>query len=307
MDLQNVVIFVLVVILALPIATFAQDDAAPETGLDPELVALFAYDQSAPVEIEEVGSEVRDGVTVKDITFTSPVDGEVIPAYLVLPEGDGPHPGILWVHWYEPSSPNSNRTQFLEEAVTLAQEGVVSLLPATNWSEPSWYGEGRSPATDYEDSIRQVVNLRRALDVLMAQDVDPDRVGYVGHDFGAMYGAGVAGVDKRPDVYVLIAGTKAWSDWFLFGQDAMPADERAAFIEHMATIDPTVFIADAAPAYLYFQFGNDDPYVPPEVASEFFQAASAPKAIARYDVGHDMEGEGIRDVRLSILRWKLGL
>ena len=47
-------------------------------------------------------------------------------------------------------------------------------------------------------------DLRRALDVLLAQPgVDPKRIAYVGHDFGAMYGAVLAGVDRRVSVWAL--------------------------------------------------------------------------------------------------------
>jgi hypothetical protein len=52
-----------------------------------------------------------------------------------------------------------------------------------------------------------VKNLRRAIDVLVSLDeVDPDRIVYVGHDFGAMYGAVVVSVDRRPKGLIFIAG-----------------------------------------------------------------------------------------------------
>jgi dienelactone hydrolase len=304
-------LFVVIALLAVSgtSALLAQDAEATEAA-DPfeELAAMFDYDQSAPLNVQEVGMEDRDGVTVKDITFDSPVDGEPVAAYLVQPEGHGPFAGVLWVHWYEPSSPTSNRTQYLDEAVTLAKEGVASILPETMWSEPSWFNEGRTLDTDYQASIDQVINLRRALDVLVAQPgVDPARLGYVGHDFGAMYGSIVAGVDHRPIVYVLVAGTKSFSDWYLLGQNDLPEAERTAYIEKMSVLDPTVYIAHSDPAYVYFQFGNEDVYVSHDDASAFFQAANGPKGIARYDAEHDMSAEGIRDVRLSILRWQLGL
>ena len=42
---------------------------------------------------------------------------------------------------------------------------------------------------DPQNSIQQVVDIRRAMDFLLSQPyVDPDRFGYVGHDFGGMYG-----------------------------------------------------------------------------------------------------------------------
>ena len=56
----------------------------------------------------------------------------------------------------------------------------------------------RKREEDYARSIQQVKDLRRALDVLLAQpNVDPARVAFVGHDFGAMYGVLEAANDKR--------------------------------------------------------------------------------------------------------------
>lgn len=268
---------------------------------------MFSYDTTAPLNIQEVGREMRDGITVKDITYTSPATGRPISAYLVMPEGGGQHPGILWVHWLEGGSPTSNRTQFLNEAVALAKEGVVSLLPQANWSTPGWFNGGRTLQSDYGDSVQQVVDLRRAFDVLLASGADADRLAYVGHDFGAMYGAIVAAVDRRAKLYVLIAGTKSFSDWFLFGHEALPADERQAYIEQMSVFDPTRHIAHTAPAFVYFQFGTDDVYVPQDAAAAFYEAASEPKAMNSYAIGHDMELDSIHADRLAILREHLGL
>lgn len=306
--MKRLSLLIVIALLALSASALLAQDATEAADPFEETVAMFDYDQNAPLNVQEVGTEDRDGVTVKDITFDSPVDGEPVAAYIVQPEGDGPFAGVLWVHWYEPSSPTSNRTQYLDEAMALAKEGVVSVLPETMWSEPSWFNEGRTLDTDYQASIDQVKNLRRALDVLVAQPgVDPARLGYVGHDFGAMYGALVAGVDHRPIVYVLVAGTKSFSDWYLLGQNDLPEADRAAYIEKMSVLDPTAYVAHADPAYIYFQFGNNDVYVSHEDASAFFQAANGPKGIARYDAEHDMSAEGIRNVRDSILRWQLGL
>src|SRR4051794_10949579 len=96
-------------------------------------LALSAHDLQVVSTVEREG-----GVTVRDITFAS-LTGSRTPAYLVTPAGKGPHPGILYVHWYEPPDPTSNRTEYLEEAVTLARSGVVSLLPATMWSDFKWF------------------------------------------------------------------------------------------------------------------------------------------------------------------------
>src|SRR5437899_1506856 len=96
-------------------------------------LALSAHDVQVVSTVEREG-----GVTVRDITFASPT-GSRTPAYLVTPADKGPYAAVLYGHWYEPPDPTSNRTEYLEEAVTLARRGVVSLLPATMWSDFAWF------------------------------------------------------------------------------------------------------------------------------------------------------------------------
>ncbi|MBC7812934.1 MAG: hypothetical protein H7175_17390 [Burkholderiales bacterium] len=274
---------------------------------------MFDYDQNAPLEIEEVGTEMRGDVTVKDITYTSPVDGRPLSAYLVLPDAakasaDGTFPAVLYIHWYEQESPTANRTQFLDEALMLAEEnGVVSLLPETMWSVSNWYNEGRTIDSDYQDAINQVIEFRRALDVLLAQPgVDPERVAFVGHDFGAMYGSLMGAVDQRPTAYVMIAGASNFNQWMLFGVDETQpgVDEYKAHMEELA---PTRFIGQVAPAPVLFQFGTEDFFTPQEDYEAFFAAATEPKQIMTYATEHAMLLDEIQADRLAFLREQLGL
>src|SRR5262245_49398845 len=134
----------------------------------------FAYNQNAPLNVKEVVVEKRGDVTVRDIRFVPQSGGREVKAYVVVPAGNGPFAAVLWVHWL--GEEKSNRTQFLEEAVELAPKGVVSVLVDAMWSEPRWFGT-RIPEQDYENSIRQVIELRRALDLLVSQpQIDKARV-----------------------------------------------------------------------------------------------------------------------------------
>ncbi|MBZ0280159.1 MAG: hypothetical protein K8L97_05430 [Anaerolineae bacterium] len=296
----------LIVLLATSLPLMAQE-ATPEP-LPEELTAMFDYDQSAPLVITEASTETQmEDVTVKDIAYPSPVTGDPITAYLVVPPGEGPFPGVLYVHWYEPSSPTSNRTQFLEEAVSLAKtDGVMSLLVSTMWSEPTWYQQGRSLESDYDDAIRQVIELRRGLDVLLAQpNIDAERVMYVGHDFGGMYGSLLAGVDHRAKAYVIIAAASNFNQWMLFGV----AEDTAGLAEykaHMDEIAPTRFIAQAG-APVLFQMGTEDFYTPQDDVDAFFAAAVEPKTLKVYKTEHAMALDEIREDRLSFVREQLGL
>src|SRR5204863_5742114 len=79
------------------------------------------------------------------------------------------------------------------------------------WSESPVDGE-----KDRQQIADQTIELRRALDLLLAQPgVDRHRIGFVGHDYGAMFGAIVAGLEHRARTYVFIAGLGTFGDWSL--------------------------------------------------------------------------------------------
>jgi dienelactone hydrolase len=274
---MKAIVFVFLLGLSLP--TYAQSE-------DTTGAALFRYQQS-PITINEVKSEQRGDVTVRDITF-SPGPGRETKAYLVVPKGNGPFAGILWVHWL--GEEKSNRTQFLDEAVELAPKGTVSLLVDAMWSAPEWFGK-RIPEKDYENSIRQVIELRRALDLLVSQsNVDKTRIGFVGHDYGAMYGMLMAGVDQRVNTFVFIAATQSLNDWAFLGPQPK---SKAAYLKQNADLELTDYLRQVTNASKFFQFGKSDFYVSQADAAILFKAATEPKQRKLYDAPHQMQSTEI--------------
>jgi dienelactone hydrolase len=272
-------------LLAFSLTTHAQSatDAAART-------ALFRYNDNSPVTVKEVSSEQRGNVTVRDVTF-SPGPGQEIKAYLVVPGGNGPFAGILWVHWL--GEEKSNRTQFLDEAVELAPKGAVSLLVDAMWSAPRWFGN-RIPEKDYENSIRQVIELRRAIDLLLSQsNVAKTRIGFVGHDYGAMYGMLMAGVDQRINTFVFIAATQSLNDWAFLGPQPK---SKAAYLKQNSNLELTDYLRQVRNASKLFQFGKADFYVSQADAAVLFAAATEPKQRKMYEASHKMElNEIVRD------------
>jgi len=262
----------------------------------------FGYEPKAPA-VRELGVEARAGAAVHDLAFPGSA-GRELQAYLVVPEaGAAPHPGILWVHWL--GEQKSDRTEFLDEAVGLAKKGAVSLLVNAPWSDPHWF-EARACQDDYGSSLEQVRDLRRALDVLVAQPgVDRARIGYVGHDFGAMYGVLMASADPRPKALVLMAAAPHFSDWFLLG--GAPPKDKAAYLRQMAELDPIRFIGELAPRPVLFQFSNKDPYVSGASARSFFNAAGDPKELHFYETTHRMDDAGAAAERIRWLSRSLSL
>jgi len=264
---------------------------------------IFDYDRLTPFKLEEVGRETHDGALVRDITFV-PVD-KPLKAYLVSPATDAkvPHAAILYVHWLgDPKT--TNRTEFLYEAISLAKQGVISLLVDAMWSEPKWYGE-RVPEEDYDRSVRQVVELRRAMDLLLAQPgVDLQRVAFVGHDFGAMYGMIASAQDRRAKTYVFMAPVPRLIDWFLF---ARQPHDLESYRTQLAPLNPVNFVSEIAPASIFFQFADHDKYVSAAQAAEFYAAASSRKQMVTYAAEHDLRTTEVATDRVGWLKRELDL
>lgn len=270
------------------------------------LHALFEYDKTASLNLRETPGRAKDGVLGKSIVYTTPF-GVRRAAFLLRPESQTNRPlaAILYVHWYEPEVLSSFRTQFLAEAEGLVKQGAVTLLVETMWSDRDFFLK-RTQADDLENSRRQVIELRQAMDLLLAQPgVDPTRFAYVGHDFGGMYGALMGAVDPRPTCYVIMAATPRFPDWYLYAP-RLEGEARQAFIDQMTPLDPITNVATLAPAPVLFQFGRDDFHVPVERGEAFFAAAAEPKTALWYESGHGLNDQATMD-RVAWLKDRLGL
>jgi dienelactone hydrolase len=267
----------------------------------------FEDRRNPPLDVKEAARREQGGALLREISYAMLEAGSRNNATLVEPKmpAQGPRPAVLFVHWYGPPRPTSNRTQFVPDAVDLTGSGVVSLLIDTPWSEPEFFKK-RKREEDYARSVQQVKDLRRALDVLLAQpNVDPARVAYVGHDFGAMYGVLEAANDRRVGAFVFIAGAPSFSDWFLYGP-AMPPDARQKFIDQLAPLDPVRYLPKLQVPVL-LQFATKDEHVPKARADLIVAATRDPKAVSWYDTDHELNvADATRD-RLAWIRKNLKL
>jgi dienelactone hydrolase len=266
----------------------------------------FTYDAFAPLEYQVDGTSTGTGVQTDRVSFRA--GSTLIHALLVSPDTPAPSmPGVLFVHWLgDPAS--SDAREFLPDAEWLARRGVVSLLPDEPWSRPNWFEKIRSTATDATDSIATVVALRRCFDVLeKAAGVDPKRLAYVGHDFGATYGALVAEADPRPAWFVFMTPTVSLADWFLLDTERPPAD-RAAYLAQMSAFDIKAALARASFSGSLTQFASHDEYVSGGKAREFARALPpVDRTVRTYDTTHALDLDAATDDRRSWLGKRLGV
>lgn len=257
---------------------------------------IHSYQKLDLQDVRVIGKRSEDGVESQLLVIQTPF-GYRRTAELYSPEHGELHAAILYMHWYEPESPSSNRSQFVDEAKELARAGAVSLLVETMWSDPDFFLK-RTQAEDLQNSIEEAVNTRRAIDLLLSQqNVDSNRVALVGHDFGGMYGVLAGSVDLRLTHYVIMAATPRFPDWYLYGPK-LEGEAREAFIDQFSELDPITHIPNLTPAPVLFQFSSDDPHVPKERAQEFFDAAKEPKEMQWYESGHGLNAEATSERKM---------
>lgn len=285
----------------------------PMFGQDAELVRHFDYDQTASLDIKTIGEEKRGLANVYDITYASPKGG-VVPAYLVVPTtGKGKFAAIIWGHWYWNNSLLRNRKEFLDEAVALAQAGVVSLLTDGPIARPG-HVQNKEPLNEDQafDFIQQVIDMRRGVDLLLARaDVDPKRIAYVGHSYNAAIGGVLSGVDRRFKAFVLMAGglsdevdmkSKEYQEF----RRKIGPEKYDAFVAKYHYLDQGKYVSHAAPAFVFMQYATKEKFLTPERAHEYEKIVSKPKLFKLYDAPHALNAEARRD-RIAFLTRQLRL
>src|ERR1700758_1466962 len=256
---------------------------------------FFDYDAKQPLDIHDRVIEQFDGGTLHDIAYASPKGGPV-GAYLVVPNGKGPFAAVLFGHWG-----NGTRAEFIPEAKLYARAGAVSLIPDYPWDRPQpWHktpDHFDKPELDREIEIQAVVDLRRGFDLLLARpDVDPKRLAYVGHSYGAQWGSILSAVDKRMKTSVLMAGVAETADIMIRSDEpslvdfrkSQPPGQLEKYCQVSGEIDALRFVSHAAPIPLLLQFANYEQYFDKTSMQHYAEAASEPKKVLYYDTGHDL-------------------
>ena len=267
-----------------------------------DLAALYRYDRSAPLDVKLTEQANRSNYKLYAISYANPAKGRT-PGFLVVPHKRGRKPGIVWMH-------SGGPLQWLGDAVLMADMGAVSILV-----DPPGVTPPEDPEAYRDHMIQSVVGLRRAVDVLAVRDdVDPGRIGFVGHSYGAMMGAVATSVDDRFRAAVYEVGLLGMSIHIATSPHPWAENVRkelgsslGRFLEVISVVDAKNYIGKAPAIPKLFQAAYFDPGVPHKDAEDFFREASGPKEIKWYDTGHDVDDLAAISDRARFLAKSLGL
>ena len=149
---------------------------------------------------------------------------------------------------------------------------------------------------DRDIHIQAVIDIRRGIDLLAARsDVDAGRIAYVGHGYGANWGAILSAIERRLRSFVLIAGFPSFAelidsddpDWANL-RYGLGSERLARYRESISAVDPIRFTRFWAGAPILFQFGRFDPFVSRAMAERLAGSMPSPQKTVFYDAGHSV-------------------
>ena len=242
---------------------------------------------------EQGSSRSGVAVVVRDVQLDVRGQRRPVSAYVVRPAGRLPHDsaaGVLFLHWL--GQIHGDRTEYLGEAMGLAQRGVVSVLPQGYFP---WVPNPDGTKHDVTLVKKQVAAMDRALDKLAhIRAVDTQRIAVVGHDYGAMYGSLLADRDHRVSALVLEAPDSLWGNWFATYWLGLTGQARAEYYSLFAGLDPIEHTSSLG-RHVLFQWASDDEYIPSDVRDDFAQASPRAKVTVYEGADHQLTDAALVD------------
>ena len=140
-----------------------------------------------------------------DVRFDSEADGVTLAGTLTLPTGDGPHPAVVLISGSGPQDRDETvfgHKPFLVLSDHLTRQGIAVLRYDDRGVAESSGDISTAVTPDFADDAEGAVRF-----LLGRPELDPSRIGLIGHSEGALVAPIVA--NRSPDVafVVLLAGT----------------------------------------------------------------------------------------------------
>jgi neutral ceramidase len=201
-------------------ADWAKRRADILVGMEMVMGPLPSREKLPPLDVQEVSREEGDGFTRIHLTYVADA-GDRVPAHLYIPhaikEGER-RPAMLALH---PTSELGKRIVADEGprphrgyARELAQRGYVVLAP--DYLSFGDYADYNFDTDSYvSGTMKAIFNHMRGVDLLQSRaDVDPEKIGSIGHSLGGHNTMYVGVFDTRLKVLVSSCGWDPFHDYY---------------------------------------------------------------------------------------------
>lgn len=191
------------------------DRAALLKKLEQAMGPVPGPDRKVPLDVQITKDEKLDGYVRKTLTF-APEKGDRVPAYLLIPTGIAPGtkvPAMLCLHQTvnvgkkEPVGLDDQASK--HQALHLVKRGYVCLAPdyPSFGDYPYDFAKAFQAGLYRSGTMKAIWNNMRAVDLLQSlPEVDPDRIGVIGHSLGGHNSLFTAAFDDRLKVAVSSCG-----------------------------------------------------------------------------------------------------
>jgi dienelactone hydrolase len=314
------------VLAAAPLSAAEPDRAALLRKMERVMGPVPGADRKVPLDVQVLEETKLDGYVRRKITYAAET-GDRVPAYLLVPTGfAGKRPAMLCLHQtiaigkMEPVGLGQQESK--RQAVHLVKRGYVCLAPDyPSFGDYKYDFKAAFERGDYQSgTMKAIWNNMRGVDLLQSlPEVDPDRIGAVGHSLGGHNALYTAAFDTRIQVAVSSCGfnsfhkyyggnLKGWtSDRYMpriaseYGND--PKKVPFDFDDVLLAIYPrAVFVMSPLKDTNFEVSGVKDVIAKVEPAYRAARAADRLKAIYP-DAGHEWPEEARTEAYEFIDRW----
>lgn len=145
-----------------------------------------------------------------DVEFTSAGDNVKLAGTICMPEGEGPHPAVVFITGSGPQDRDEtlfDHKPFLVLADDLARHGIASLRYDDRGVGGSGGDLGDATVEVFKGDVLGAIDLLRR-----TPGIDPRRIGLIGHSEGGIVAPAVAAESEDLAFIVLLAGTGVSGD-----------------------------------------------------------------------------------------------
>lgn len=221
-----------------------------------ELVAMYEYDASQPFDYRVTGESKESGATMYEITYRS--GSHKVPARLVIPDGSGPFPVIV----YAPSN-DIGISWFGGDSMEMARAGYAGLLVSSPEGRPPYtcfYWTCWQPEKALKAMTTYVIDISRGIDLIESlPEIDAERIGFVGHGIGGDVGAILSGIDDRIDAFAIDGPDAFYGDIAVdmaHAGEGPPLDEIPAYQDGVASLNAVNYVGHNRSSAFLMQVGT---------------------------------------------------